>query len=448
MISQSFANYLKTAATAVVFIALSHSTANAEGYQVNTLSARQNGMAHTGVAIPLGAESMSFNPAGMTYMDKIIDFSGSFTAVIPHTKAILPDDTEYENARTTATPINIGIASKINKDWAVGITFYTPYGSNIDWTDNWPGAELSQRVKLSMYTVQPTLAWSPVKNLSIGAGLMITWGSVDLQKGLVSGSSMDVLLSTLGQDFRFGSTVPASVRLTGKSQIAVGANIGLMYRINSQWTVGSSWRSQQTVKMRNGKAQVIFANKIAQNMLENKLGLINAANFKSQMPAPWVLAVGASYRPTDRWLLAFDAQLTGWKAYDWLNIDFLAQQLTDFSQHIKKNYHNAMTYKLGAQYSVTKRTDVRLGLMIDTTPVDDQFYNPETPGCTKIAPSAGISYRPLKNLSIDASVLYVQGLNRTGSCTYKDMLLGTEKNFTARYHVTAWAPSIGVHLSF
>ena len=260
MTTHSLANNFKTAATAVVFIALSHSTANAEGYQVNTLSARQNGMAHTGVAIPLGAESMFFNPAGMTYMDNIIDFSGSFTAVIPVTKAILPDGSEYENARTTATPINIGIASKINKDWAVGITFYTPYGSNIDWTDNWPGAELNQRVKLSIYTVQPTLAWSPVKNLSIGAGLMITWGSVDLQKGLVSGSSMDVVLSSLGQDFRFGSTVPASVRLTGKSQIAVGANIGAMYRINDQWTVGASWRSQQTVKMRNGKAQVIFAN--------------------------------------------------------------------------------------------------------------------------------------------------------------------------------------------
>ena len=33
-------------------------SASAEGYQVNTLSARQEGMGHTGVALKLGAESI------------------------------------------------------------------------------------------------------------------------------------------------------------------------------------------------------------------------------------------------------------------------------------------------------------------------------------------------------------------------------------------------------
>ena len=54
----------------------------AEGYQVNSLSARQNGMGHTGTALKLGAESMFFNPAGMGFMNKKIDFNGSFTACI------------------------------------------------------------------------------------------------------------------------------------------------------------------------------------------------------------------------------------------------------------------------------------------------------------------------------------------------------------------------------
>ena len=37
-------------------------SAYAEGYQVNTLSARQLGMGHVGVAMKLGAESGYFNP--------------------------------------------------------------------------------------------------------------------------------------------------------------------------------------------------------------------------------------------------------------------------------------------------------------------------------------------------------------------------------------------------
>ena len=44
---------------------LSVLSANAEGYQINSQSARQWGMAHTGTALKLGAESMLFNPAGM-----------------------------------------------------------------------------------------------------------------------------------------------------------------------------------------------------------------------------------------------------------------------------------------------------------------------------------------------------------------------------------------------
>ena len=35
----------------------------AEGYQINTLSAKQEGMGHVGVAMKLGSESMIFNPA-------------------------------------------------------------------------------------------------------------------------------------------------------------------------------------------------------------------------------------------------------------------------------------------------------------------------------------------------------------------------------------------------
>lgn len=49
-------------------------SAFAEGYQVNTLSAKQMGMAHSGVALKLGAESQYFNPAGMGFLDKTLAY--------------------------------------------------------------------------------------------------------------------------------------------------------------------------------------------------------------------------------------------------------------------------------------------------------------------------------------------------------------------------------------
>ena len=89
---------------------------------------------------------------------------------------------------------------------------------------------------------------------------------------------------------------------------------------------------------------------------------------------------------------------------------------------------------------------MRAGLIVDQTPVSKQHYNPETPGETKIEPSVGLSFYPVPQLSIDASVLYVHGIKTTGTCTYPDLLLGKPSTFTAVYQVNAWAPSIGLTL--
>ena len=45
-------------------------SAMAEGYQVNTLSTKQQGMGSTGVALHLGAESQIFNPGAVAMSDK------------------------------------------------------------------------------------------------------------------------------------------------------------------------------------------------------------------------------------------------------------------------------------------------------------------------------------------------------------------------------------------
>ena len=429
--------------------------ASAEGYQINTLSAKQNGMGHTGTALKLGAESMIFNPAGMGYMDKSMDISGSFTAIFPSAKVTLQDGKTYESTNTASTPLAAGAAFSIYDNLKAGVTFYTPYGSGIDWTENWPGAVLNQKVNLKTFTIQPTVAWRITPKLSVGAGLMLTWGSVDLSKGLVSAQSMDIMMQSMGSDYRFGLTTPASVNLQGTTSIAAGFNVGAMYDIDSHWSVGASFRSQMKMKVKAGDAYLAYANDIAQQLLQNQLDVINQANFKAEMPCPWVLNMGASYRPVEKLTLAFDAQLTGWKAYKTLDIEFLDPKLTSYDQHLTKDYHNSWTFHLGGEYALTDRFDIRAGLMVDTTPVNKDYYNPETPGMTKIEPSVGFSFRPIRNLSIDASVLYVAGLGRdNASCTYTDLLLTTmtgkpvTSTFTGDYKASAVVPSIGINYSF
>ena len=182
--------------------------------------------------------------------------------------------------------------------------------------------------------------------------------------------------------------------------------------------------------------------------------------------------MGISYKPIEKLTLAFDAQLNFWSDYKQLDINFLDDKLAAFNQHLVKNYKDAWAFRLGAQYALTDRFDVRAGFIVDTTPVDDDYFNPETPGMTRLEPTVGFSFRPTPRLSIDLAFTYVAGLSRSGSNAYTDLVAaqayqqayeaagpdyanavaaqlgGLQKSFSAEYGVTAFIPAIGLSYSF
>lgn len=464
--------------------------AMAEGYQINTLSARQLGMGHTGIGMKLGAESMFFNPGALGYMDKTIDVSASVTALMPTCTATLPDGKEYTTDNGVSTPIFVNAAFSIYKNLKAGLSFYTPYGSAINWTDNWPGAVLNQSVSLKTFTLQPTISWAINDYVSVGAGLMVTWGSENLNKGLVSAETADKLIDIIemmdptGEPLeRYGNTPPASVNLNGKTKIAVGVNVGVLVNPIKDLSIGVSYRSKMGMRVKAGNATVTYNGGVLEPELRKTLDDIHTSQFTSEMPCPWVLGFGASYTGIDKLTLAFDARLTGWHTYKSLDVEFLNDRAKPYNQYITKAYKNSWCFSLGAQYAVTERFDARLGLMVDKTPVNDLYYNPETPGMSKVEPTIGFSFRPIPALSVDFSFMYIHGCGtKNASITYADLLykpavdmatgaimaqgvpaevaaqmapaavanmgVTPEKRFTADYRLHAVAPSIGIRYTF
>lgn len=441
-------------------------SASAEGYQVNTFSSKQLGMGHAGVAMKLGAESILFNPGALAMSNKTFELSGSITAISADAWAN-SNGVKYETDNDISTPMNISSAFKIYDNFYGGIALFTPYGSGINWGEHWPGAVLNQNVKIKVFTVQPTVSWRPLKNLSVGAGLMINWGSVDLSKALLTGASLNPLLKAMGMPDEAlypSEAAPASVNLKGSSNLALGFSVGALWDINKQWSLGLSFRSRSLLTVEKGDARVSYSG-AAEEMLTPILDNLNNTNFHASLPAPYVLTLGTAFKPIDNVTIALDVQLNGWKTYKSLNIEF--DDLEDFNQSLTKNYKNCLTYHVGAQWGVTKRCDLRCGLMIDTNPCDKNFYNPETPGQLRIEPSVGLSFRPMKNLSIDLAFMYVHGCgtdNATGvydNLVYKvataaqmtpEMLnalgIKPQGSFTADYKVRAYMPSFGLSYSF
>ena len=423
------------------------SVVKAEGYQVNSLSTRQLGMGHTGIAMKLGAESQFFNPAGMAFMDNNIDLSASFNAIMPTATATV-DGKKYTTDCDASTPFSVFGSFNILDCLKAGIGVYTPYGSSINWTDNWPGATLNQSVKLQAFTIQPTLAWKILPGLSVGAGLTISWGSVNLNKGLVSGQELNAMLSAMGAGYPTPEITPVSAHLNGNAGIACGVNLGAMYDITKNVIFGINYKSKTMMKVKAGKTDVVYgvADPTIQAILSSRLDGIAQTDFSAEMPLPAALGFGFSWH-NPKVTVDVETQLTFWSAYKSLDIKF--DGASQFDQHLEKNYHDSWLVRGGVEWHTTDRLDLRAGLMVDFSPVDKKYYNPETPGMTKVEPTIGLTFRPIPCLGINLAGMYVAGLGvDNASYTSKNVMTGAESTFTADYGVRSWTASLGVSLSF
>lgn len=455
-------------------------TAAAEGYQVNNLSSRQNGMGHVGTAMKLGSESLWFNPGAAAFQESKFDFSVGVTGIASKgTYTSLPDysgatpSQHFTSDNKISTPLYV-YASYKPTDWmAVGLAFNTPFGSTMNWGDNWAGAHVIQEINLAAYNLQPTVAFRIGKHLSIGAGLMMTWGNFDLSKSLLPvGAATNTMLNGIagqlnpayaGMDLfgAAGNNAIASVALEGKAKLAVGVNLGIMWDINEQWSLGMSYRSKLTMKVDDGSIDL--------RLIDNPTiaGLVTAAlpavmngltpemlaqsKIKTELPLPGSLTWGVSFRPVPKWEFAVDLQYALWSAYDRLDVDLvLPNGQTATLQQSEKNYSNTLAFRFGGQYHALKWLTARMGMYVDESPVSSDYLNPETPSMTKLAYTAGLTFRPAKFCSIDVAYGYVNSADpeRTGSTPYTNPVSGEVTAFSGNYTARAHTFSIGARFSF
>ena len=469
--------------------------AAAEGYQVNLQSTKQAGMGHVGVSMKLGAESMHFNPAGLVFMKNNVDLSAGVSGVFANAKFTNGDYTAKTDNKAS-TPMYVYAGFKVYDNLAVGLSLNNPYGSAINWGQDWKGAHLVQNIALKAFNLQPTVSWKIMDRLSVGAGLMMEFGSIELNRALIGPGAMTNMANGMVKQIvekypQFAPMIPgmigglqqqmakyddasaASVLLNGDAGVRLGFNVGAMFDINEKWTVGVSYRSKVKARVKEGSIALDYANQEDLNgILTQVRGLIKQmetaipgfqspisadrlqvppleqGTFSAELPLPDNWNVGVTFKPTNRWTVSGEVQFVGWGAYKELNVEFSPSSLSPYNLKAEKNYHNTRIYRLGSQFAATNRLDVRLGAYYDESPVKDDYLNPETPSMDKLGITAGLSFRPVNNLSVDFAFSYTTGFGRDGSYTDKDMFTGANRTFGGHYNVYAITPSIGLSYAF
>lgn len=392
---------------------------SAGGFQANLQGIRQNGMAQTGVGTCLDAGSVFLNPGALSFLKHRLNFNVGVNIVLPKVTWQSTDGFETASTKSTfGTPLLFYWSYRVkeNSKWTIGLGVNNPFGNGLEYDDDWAGQFVIRKIELKTFSVQPTASFKINDKVGMGAGFAYYFGDLLLRRGIPVADSSN----TFGE-----------AELTGTG-MGFGVNVGIFYNISSKFSLGATFRSPIKMKVDDGDAEFTVPAGISDSFPKT--------TFNSEIILPLAANIGLGYHINDKFLLAFDVNYTGWFSYDTLRFDyaFNSEQLED--TELPKNYRGSFTFRLGAQYDVLEKLSARAGVYFDMTPVEDGYLSPEGPDANRIGCSVGLTYQPSEKVGVDASLIYVRSIERTGG--------NDDAGFYGTYKIAVVVPSVGVHLAF
>ena len=404
--------------TGAAFLLLSASLSMAGGYQVSLHGQRQTGMGLIGTSLHTDASTLFFNPGGLAMMPQQVSILGGASGIFANTSFRMEHPSVYqaETDNQPGTPFYFYAAAYLTDRLAAGVAVNTPFGNSLSWEEGWAGRFLIQDISLRAITIQPTLSFRISDMVSVGAGFVYAMGSVDMLQAL----------PLTGPDGE------GRVNIEG-STASYGFNAGIQFSHPGGLKAGLSYRSHIDMELEDADALFTVPSSLAGNFpAENSVAVT--------LPLPANLDFGLSYQFTRNLMAGISLNYVFWDVYEELHFDFETNTPTLSDSRNPRNYSNTLITRIGGEYRVNRELLVRAGAYFDPTPVNDDYFSPETPSLDNLAFSGGLTYMPTSSLSIDASLLLIAGLEKEASYS--------PENFGGTYSTRVVIPGIGISYGF
>ena len=390
-----------------------------QGFQVNFQGQKQQGMGCSGSALVQDASVLFYNPGGACFASKR-ELNVASTPIFANVMYV--DSSTQQVFRTenpVGTPFSCYALMKSKKfhRLAYGLSLTTPFGSTVQYEEDWIGRFALTRLAMKVFHLQPTMSFKITDNLGLGAGLVWSSGAVSLQKDL---------------PVQFDDGTFGAAEISGKAS-GFGYNLGIFYNPGGVLTAGLSYRSGIHMAIASGQVEFNVPEALAPNFPNGALA--------SSLPLPSVTTLGINLRPKNNWNVVLDVNWVGWKTYDTLAFDYENNTPSLLDTKSARNYKNIIAFRTGIQYAVQRNDEdpkvwFRLGGGFGFSPVKAGYLTPETPDANRWYGTAGFSYAFSPHFSMDASV-YLTRIQR-GDTNLETGLSGT-------FTTIALAPGIGLN---
>ena len=413
--------------------------AAAQGFGVYEHSACAMGLADAGVARPCDdGSAIYYNPAGLA--------ASSGTTVTLGLTGIRLDGSFTDDATGQTTEMDTGfepvpyvyVVRAVTDRVVVGVGAWAPYGLATKWPLDFEGRFVGYDNRLRAIYVQPTAAFRVDDRLQVGAGIIVASGNVELNRrldladmpvppgtGAPPGTTLGDLGVPAGTDF-------ADAGLEGDAEIAVGANVGVLWQAHERLAVGARYMSEVDVTYEGDVAFSPVATGVTLgapnpfgappgtplDLVIESFGLFDAPGpladqgLTTGISMPAQLQAGVAVSATPVVTILADYQWIGWSAFDRVVVDFEQPTTEDDVQIL--DYRNTDALRLAATYALDDRVELRVGYTASQAAPPDQSVTPLLGGAPRNIFAAGAGASLPSGLRIDAGALLVRQAERAG----------------------------------
>lgn len=209
-----------------------------------------------------------------------------------------------------------------------------------EWPAGWVGATIATFSELHAIYITPSVAWKPIDQLSIGAGVNVVDGRAELQRTGVT---------VKGDDINYGGS--ASAR----------------YQPFENWAIGMRYQSSVKLEI---------------------TGNANGAPASADLELPSSINAGIANTSIKNLSLGLDIVWTEWSTYDQLAVT------TPLGTTVApKDWEDVISIRIGGEYALGESWALRAGYVWDESPVPDYTRAPELPGSDRQMVMAGIGWK-------------------------------------------------------
>ena len=297
---------------------------------------------------------------------------------------------------------NLYYAADVGRDLKAGIGINSPFGLKTEYPNDWMGRYQAIDSVVKSLNINPTLAWTVRRGISLGAGLNLQYFDAMLSNAIDFGAAC------FGSAFGPAACTAAGITPQTKDGIAkvsgdswgFGWNVGALFEISPAARVGIGYRSSIKHEI---KGRATFENPALPGAFAALTAGAQDTDARSTIKTPDMLSVSLYSEISPNWSLLGDLTWTGWSKFKELRVRFANGSPDAVTP---ENWRNTVRLSLGAGYRVDDRWTVRGGIAYENSAIRDEFRTPRIPDNAHTLLGLGSNYKVSTAGSLDVGYLH------------------------------------------